>query len=90
MTVVPLLNKINEIILNPIIFLLFAVALLIFFFGVFQFINSETTDAKRTAGKQKIMWGLVGMFIMISAYGIIGIILGTFGIRGSGADYLGI
>lgn len=81
MTIVPFLNKINEVILNPIILLLFAVALLIFFWGIFQFINSETTDAKRDVGKKKILYGLIGMFIMFSAYGIIHLILGTFGVN---------
>ncbi len=80
MTVEPLLNKINQFILNPIIGLAFAVALLVFFWGIFQFIASETADAKREEGKKKILWGLVGMFIMFSAYGLIRLLLGIFGI----------
>jgi hypothetical protein len=75
------LDPINRVIINPLITLAFAVALIVFFVGVFQFINSEAaSDSKREQGKQKIMWGLVGMFIMISAYGIIRLILGTFSI----------
>ncbi len=77
MTVVPLLNKINQFILNPIIGLAFAVALLVFFWGIFQFIASETADAKREEGKKKIIWGLIGMFIMFSAYGLIRLLLGV-------------
>ena len=74
------LKNIARFIVNPIIGLAFAIALLVFFWGVFQFINSETVDAKREDGKKKILFGIIGMFIMISAYGIIGLILGTFGI----------
>jgi len=74
------LNKINEFILNPIILLAFAVAFLIFFWGIFQFIASETSDSAREKGKSKILWGIFGMFIMVSAYGLIRLILGTFGI----------
>lgn len=81
------LNKINQFILNPLILLAFAVAFLVFFWGIFQFIGSQTTDAGRDEGKRKIFWGLFGMFIMVSAYGLINLILGTFGI--SGPDYLG-
>ena len=81
--IVEKLNKINELILNPIITLAFAVALLVFFWGIIQFINSETSDAKRGEGKKKLIFGLLGMFIMVSAYGIIRLILSTFGITPS-------
>ncbi len=81
------LNKINQFILNPLILLAFAVALLVFFWGIFQFISSQTTDTNREEGKRKIFYGLFGMFIMISAYGLIRLILGTFGI--TGPAYLG-
>ena len=74
------LNKVNEFILNPLIFLAFAIALLVFFWGIFQFIASQTTDTNREEGKRKILWGIFGMFIMISVYGLIHLILNTFGI----------
>lgn len=80
MDITEFLNSINEFILNPLILLFFAVAMLVFFWGIFQFIRSETADAGREEGKKKIFWGLVGMFVMISAYGLIRLILGTFGI----------
>lgn len=81
MTIEELLGRISYYILNPLITLLFAVATLILFWGIFQFINSETADSKREKGKLKIMYGLIGMFVMISAYGLIRLILGTFGIN---------
>lgn len=84
---VTFLNKINQFILNPIITLAFAVALLVFFFGIFQFINSQTADAKRDEGKRKIFYGLFGMFIMVSAYGLIRLVLGTFGITPTGYPF---
>ena len=77
------LNKINQFILNPLILLAFAVAFLVFFWGIFQFISSQTVDAGREEGKRKIFWGVFGMFIMISAYSLIRLILGTFGIPSS-------
>jgi hypothetical protein len=82
------LNKINQLILNPLILLAFAIALLVFFWGIFQFIASQTADAGRDEGKRKIFWGLFGMFIMVSAYGLIRLILGTFGIPGP--EYLSL
>lgn len=88
MLIADFLNKINQHILNPIIILAFTVSLLILFWGIFQFISSETADASRDKGKKKILWGIFGMFIMISAYGLIRLVLGTFGI--DGPDYIGM
>lgn len=76
------LNKINQFILNPLILLVFAIAFLVFFWGIFQFISSQTADTGREEGKRKIFWGLFGMFVMFSAYGLIRLILNTFGVSG--------
>ena len=83
-TALQIISKINQLIINPIIILAFAVALLVFFWGLVQFIMSETADAKRKDGSKKIIYGLLGMFVMISAYGIIRLILDTFGILAPG------
>lgn len=80
MTAARLLNNIITVVVNPVILLLFALALLIFVWGIVEFINSQTADAKRKEGQKKIIWSLVGMLIMFSAYGIIRLILNTFGI----------
>ncbi len=88
MSATGLLNKINAVILNPLILLVFSIATIIFIFGVFQFIKSETTDKNREEGKKKILYGLLGMFIMFSAYGLIHLILGTFGIPNPPNPYI--
>ena len=75
------LDKVNGYILNPLIGLVFAVAFLIFFWGIFQFIRAAGSDKERGEAKKKITYGLLGMFIMFSAYGLIRIILTTFGIN---------
>ncbi|MHB0978117.1 MAG: hypothetical protein ACYC1K_01790 [Minisyncoccota bacterium] len=80
MTIVPLLKNIDKFILNPLIGLAFSIATIVFLFGIFQFIMSETADDARETAKKKILYGLLGMFIMSSAYGLIHIVLGTFGI----------
>ena len=82
MDITDLLKDISRLILNPLIGLAFAIAFVVFFWGIFQFIASQTTDTGREEGKRKIFWGLFGIFIMISAYGLIRLILGTFDITG--------
>jgi hypothetical protein len=87
MDVTDLLRAISLHILNPIILALFAIAFIVFAWGVVEFISSETSDVNRSQGKRKIFWGIFGMFVMISAYGLIRLILDTFGI--TGPSYLG-
>jgi hypothetical protein len=72
--------KVEVIIINPVILLGFAIALLVFLYGVFEFIrNGQSSDARATGG-QHILWGVIGMFIMIAAGGIMNVICGTLGI----------
>ena len=84
LSIVPLLNKLNKVIINPLIVLLFAIGTLMFFWGVFQFVSNAEGEKGREEGKRNMIWGLVGMFIMVSVYGIIRVILDTFGIDAPG------
>ncbi len=68
-------------ILQPAIYLLFALALLFFFYGVFEFIKNADSEEGRNTGKNHMIWGIVGIFIMLSAKGIINLILATFGLK---------
>lgn len=72
-----LVQKMFVSILNPIIELLGVLAVVYFLFGVLQYIiNSDNEDGIERA-KKYMMWGLIGMFIMVSAWGFIGLIQGT-------------
>jgi len=68
---------INKEIINPLITLMFAVALLFFVYGMVEFIQGSTNEEKRTKGQQHMMWGVIGMFIMVSAIGIMRVIIAT-------------
>lgn len=84
MEVTSLLERVNAAIINPTILLLFAVATVVFVWGLVQFVSSAETDDGRETGKRKILWGLIGMFIMFSALGIIQLVLNTFGVPTTG------
>lgn len=67
-------------IVNPIISLLLALAILYFIYGVFVFIrNADSPDERKTGGNH-ILWGAIGIFVMVSAYGIVALIKGTIGL----------
>lgn len=72
-----IVERINDVIINPILIFLFAAALLIFFWGIVEFIAGMDSEEKRTTGKRHIFWGLIGMFIMFAVWAIIRLISGT-------------
>ncbi len=72
-----LIDSIQVLILNPLIGLLFAIALVVFLWGLAQFIINSDNEEVRSAGKRHMIWGIVGMFIMVGAYAIVNILSNT-------------
>ncbi len=72
-----LLGKIQDKIVNPIIGLLFALAALYFVYGVYEFLRSDIGDADKEKGRQHMLWGVIGMAIMVSVFGILTAICNT-------------
>jgi hypothetical protein len=73
------LARVYDVILQPLIGLMFGVAFLIFIWGVVIFIKDRDSDTGRQTGWRHIGYGILGMVIMISVFGIINIIVGTLG-----------
>lgn len=73
-----LANKFISQVVNPLIAVLFGIAMIVFIWGVVEFIAKAGSEEARTTGKQHIIWGLVGLAIMISVFGIIEILKNFF------------
>ena len=86
-TIEPFLNKINAVLINPLIALLFILSLILFTFGLIRFFTNPTSTPARDTAKQHMLWGVVGATIMLSVYGIIALLLASFGFESS--SYLG-
>lgn len=84
-----LVKSINRVVLNPLILLLFALALAYFLYGVMQFIINPGNEEIRKTGKSHMMWGVVGMVIMVSVFGIMQLILNTLGEKSIRVDSIG-
>ncbi len=69
-----LISNIVDQIVNPFIFLLFGLALLYFVFGVIRYIANADDETKRKEGQKHLLWGIVGMTIMVGAWGIVRLI----------------
>ncbi len=80
MTVTILINKITQEILNPLIMLFFALATVLFAWGVVQYVLAgQGSQEKATQGKRVMLYGIIGMFIMASAWGIVYLLCDFFG-----------
>lgn len=71
------LGHINTLIVNPLIELLFALAVVYFLFGVYEFISSQESEEGKTKGKEHMLWGVIGITIMMAVWTILSIILNT-------------
>ena len=69
-------NLVQKIIgtLNKVIYVIFALATVAFGWGVIEMLAGSGDSEKIKKGKQHLIWGIVGMAIMASAWGIVGII----------------
>ncbi len=60
--------------------IVFALALLFFFWGLATFILKSGED--QAAGKQRMIWGLVALFVMFSVWGILSFAQDSLGLKG--------
>lgn len=60
--------------IRPAIIFLFVLATAVFLWGLVEFIGSAESEEGRTRGKQNIVYGIVGMAIMIATGAILVVI----------------
>jgi NADH:ubiquinone oxidoreductase subunit 2 (subunit N) len=67
---------------------LFAIAFIVFIFGVFQyFILGRGNEEKQGEARTLILYGLIGFFVMVSVWGLVNILLGTVGLNSNVPNY---
>ncbi|MDP3051994.1 MAG: hypothetical protein Q8N42_00640 [bacterium] len=69
-----IINKLVTGIVNPLIGIVFGIAVAVFIWGIIEFIWNADNEEKKTAGKNHIIWGLVGLLIMATVKGILEIL----------------
>ena len=74
------LFAVNDKIINPLIILMFAIALIVFIWGLAMFIAKGGDEDARETAKRHILYGVLGMFIMVSAFALARVITGSLGI----------
>lgn len=72
-------------ILALIVPILIAVAVVWFIWSVLQFMITTDEEKKKTA-KLGMVWGIVAIFVMVSVWGLVGILANTFQLNNSATN----
>ncbi len=72
---------------NYIIPLLFTIALVYFLVGVIKYIASAGDENKRKEGTQMMLYGIIGLFVMVAVWGLVNLIWNTLRLDTGAPDY---
>lgn len=60
--------------------LIFSIGFIVFMYGVIRYVIAGDSKEKEE-GKKFLMWGLIGLFVMVSIWGIVGLVSNTLGLE---------
>lgn len=60
--------------------LIFALAVVMFVWGVVQYVINSDEEAKKAKGRQFMIWGIIALAVMLSVWGLVKILGNTFNI----------
>jgi hypothetical protein len=63
---------------SAIIPLLVTLSVIVFIIGILKYIAGADEAAKREEGRNFMIYGIIALFVMVSIWGLVGIIQGTF------------
>ena len=66
-------------ILNTIVPILIVLGVIYFVWGVVSYVIGTDEETKKTA-KSKIIYGIIGLVVIVGMWGLVGIVMGTFGL----------
>lgn len=75
-----LLDRIVTFIIDPAVKVVFTLGLFFFLWGLVEFLIKLRDGQPSAEGKRHMVYGMIGMLIMVSVYGIISLVMNTFGI----------
>ncbi len=77
-----LAGKLATVIINPILALMFGIGAVVFVWGLVQYLYSINVRGKADdQGKKHMIFGIIGMFIMVAVFSIIRIIANTINVQ---------
>lgn len=82
-TLEDIIDTIRDIV-DTIVPLFMVVAVAVFLWGIIRYITAAGDEEKKKAAKDYIVYGLIGIFVMIAFWGIIQVVATTFGVETGG------
>jgi hypothetical protein len=73
-----LINFVTCTLMNAIVPLLVSLAIAGFVYGIIQYFLNPENEEKRKNGKSFMLWGLITLFVMVSIWGLVGVLSNTF------------
>jgi uncharacterized membrane protein len=73
-----LINFFTCTLMNSVVPLLIALAIVGFIYGIIKYFLNPDNEEKKKDGKSFMLWGIITLFVMVSIWGLVGILSGTF------------
>ncbi len=73
-----LVNKVVNGIFDPLVGFIIGLALLYFLWGLSKFVLNSGDEGAVKEAKQMMVWGVIALFVMVSVWGLVNILTGTF------------
>lgn len=67
-------------ILDALIPFIIGLAVFVIIWGIFNYVVHAAEEEKRAEARSYIVWGIIGVFFMISLWGFVTILINTFGV----------
>lgn len=68
-------------VINVLLPIVIALALLYFFWGLAQFILASGNEDAKETGKRIMLWGVIAFFVMVSVWGLVNFLVGAFNLN---------
>jgi len=67
-------------VLQLVVPLAIAVALVVFIWGLVIFIANSGDEKKASEGRQRMIWGVLALFLIVSVWGVVTLLMTIFGV----------
>ncbi len=64
-------------IVNSLVPLILSIAVILFLWGLLKYVTASGDEDKRTEGRNQMIWGIVILFVMVSVWGLVKILVTT-------------